>query len=228
METGTTTSKDQLERGRRFASNPRKSLPASILPKKAGKSRVRMPVGAGVKGGHDTDSPGVIQSTGEPEGAAGPGLIPRIVKLRVPPVPRLWGPGRENRTDCSASTQEIGEHDTNSPALSSRQSAEAIKENSGGTIRGSERVAGIPEIHSFSRAAGSGSGISAIGTKFTIAVRIARASASIGRPFIAARTLSFCFTWGKRLRIGSVAIQVHCTAIMLALISKISTISKTG
>jgi len=115
--------------------------------------------------------------------AGGPGLIPRIIKLRVPPIPRVWGSGRK---------------------------------------------AGTPETYSFSGAAGSGQGISAIGTKFTIAVRIARASASIGRPFIAARTLSFCFTWSSRLRISSVAIRVHCTAIMLALISKISTISETG
>jgi len=35
-------------------------------------------------------------------------------------------------------------------------------------------------------------------------------------------------TWGKRSRISSVAIRVHGSAIMLALISKISTISETG
>ena len=72
METGTTTSKDQLERGRRFASNPRKSLPASILPKKAGKSRVRMPVGAGVKGGHDTDSPALSNQQANQRGRVAP------------------------------------------------------------------------------------------------------------------------------------------------------------
>jgi hypothetical protein len=27
--------------------------------------------------------------------AGGPGLIPLYFKLRVPPVPRIWGPGRE-------------------------------------------------------------------------------------------------------------------------------------
>ena len=35
-EPGTTTGKDQLERGRRFASKPRKGLRTSILPKKRG------------------------------------------------------------------------------------------------------------------------------------------------------------------------------------------------
>ena len=39
--------------------------------------------------------------------ADGPGLIPRMVKSRVPPVPRLWGPGKGNRAVCSASTQAV-------------------------------------------------------------------------------------------------------------------------
>jgi hypothetical protein len=38
------------------------------------------------------------------EMAGGPGLMPRMIKSRVPPVPRLWGPGEGNRAACSAST----------------------------------------------------------------------------------------------------------------------------
>ncbi len=30
--------------------------------------------------------------------AGDPGFIPRIIKLRVPPVPRIWGPGKRNRS----------------------------------------------------------------------------------------------------------------------------------
>src|SRR5580692_10357070 len=39
--------------------------------------------------------------------AGGHGLMPRMVKLRVPPVPRLWGPGKGNRAVCCASTQAV-------------------------------------------------------------------------------------------------------------------------
>jgi hypothetical protein len=57
----------------------------------------------------------------------------------------------------------------------------------------------------FFSAAGFASGISAVGTKFTIVVRIARASASIDRPFVAARTRRLCLTLSSRSRIIIVA-----------------------
>jgi hypothetical protein len=40
--------------------------------------------------------------------AGGPGLIQRFIQLRVPPVPRFWGPGRRTRTAGSASTRAVG------------------------------------------------------------------------------------------------------------------------
>jgi len=39
--------------------------------------------------------------------AGGPGLIQHLIKLRVPPVPRFWGPGMESRTAGSAFTQAV-------------------------------------------------------------------------------------------------------------------------
>jgi putative endopeptidase len=39
--------------------------------------------------------------------AGGPGLIARMIKSRVPPVPRLWGPGKGNRAVYCASTQAV-------------------------------------------------------------------------------------------------------------------------
>ncbi len=39
--------------------------------------------------------------------AGGPGLMPHFIKLRVPPVPRLWGPGRGSRTAGSVSTRAV-------------------------------------------------------------------------------------------------------------------------
>ena len=81
---------------------------AALLPLPVHGQTPRSPAGARC-GGRPRSHEDSYQAEGAPgPSAGGPGLTRNLIKLRVPPVPRFWGPGRKSRAAGSASTRATG------------------------------------------------------------------------------------------------------------------------